>query len=70
MSVAQIVENIKEMSIAEIEELQDVLEKERLIQRGKLAAKRWAGKTFELRSPPLPTVPAHPFQVALENQKI
>jgi ribosomal protein L7/L12 len=69
MNVAQIVENIKEMSIAEIEELQEALEKERLIQRGKLAAKRWAGKTFELRSPPQPIVPAYPFQVALENQK-
>ncbi len=70
MSVIQMFESIRELSIAEIEELQDALEKERLIQLSKVSAKRWAGKTFELRSPSNPTLPAHPFQVFLENQKI
>jgi hypothetical protein len=69
MSVTQMVEGIRGLSIVEIEELQDALEKERLIQLSKVSAKRWAGKTFELRSPSNPTLPAHPFQTFLENHK-
>ncbi len=69
MSVMQMVESVRELSIAEIEQLQDALEKERLMQLSKIAAKRWAGKTFELCFPSSKDVPVHPFQVFLENQK-
>ncbi len=60
MSVKEMIEGMKELSVTEIEELQNALEQEHLIRLSKEAAKRWAGKTFDLYSRPFALEPEHP----------
>ena len=49
MSLQQIVEEIKVLTVEEMEALQNELDQERLMRSSHEAAKRWAGKTFDLR---------------------
>ena len=58
MGVKQMIEGMKELSDAELEELYYALEREYLMRSSHEASKRWAGKTFELHSPPV-AAPKH-----------
>ena len=49
MSLQQMVEEIKVLSVEEMEALQNELDRERLIRSSRESAKRWAGKTFDVR---------------------
>ena len=43
------VEEIKVLTVEEMEALQNELDRERLIRSSRESAKRWAGKTFDVR---------------------
>ena len=51
MSLQQIVDEIKQLTGEELEELRLELENAQLTRLAEKTARRWAGQTFELRDP-------------------
>ena len=69
MSLEQIVDEIKQLSADELEELGFELDKARLMRLSHEMAARWAGKTFDSRLPSELPKPSSPFDELIHHPK-
>jgi hypothetical protein len=70
MSVTQVIEEAKSLSESELRELIEALQQEELRKYNAIAAQRWAGKTFDLRSPTDNSEPLPPFARSVTESKL